>query len=296
VFSSAGSKKAPHQGAFLFPRLRRRRNPALLLLFSWLCSRYILVPLLFLSLLSAAGAANRTAEVRYVIDGDTVVLTDGQHVRLIGINAPELGKDGAPDQPVAEQARAGLNALVEGRRVTLVFEHERLDHYGRLLAHVVLPDGSDAERIMLREGLAWAVAVPPDVGNISVYLAAENEARAAHRGVWAETAYAPVPANQLTAKDAGFRFIEGTVLRSVRHRNVIYFDLAPQVALVVDSADWKKYYRGQPSDLVGRRVVARGWLTEYHSRLHMRVPHPAMLTWSSSTDAGSALHPDRSRP
>lgn len=280
--NSFGLKKASRWGAFLRSGLRKR---------------YILVPLLLLSLLSAAaGAANRTAEIRYVIDGDTVVLTDGQHVRLIGINAPELGKDGAPDQPVAAPARAGLAALVENRRVTLVFEGEHHDHYGRLLAHVLLPDGSDAEQIMLREGLAWAVAVPPDVGKISLYLAAEKEARAAQRGVWAEAAYAPVPASRLTARDTGFRFIEGTVLRSVRHRNVIYFDLAPQVALVIGTAEWKKYYSGQPADLVGRRVVARGWLTEYRGRLHMRVPHPAMLTWTDSTDGRSVRHPEIPRP
>ena len=215
-----------------------------------------------------------------MIDGDTVVLADGQHVRLLGINAPELGKDGAPDQPLAAQARAGLATLVEKRQVTLVFEHERYDHYGRLLAHVLLPDGSDAEQILLREGLAWAVAVPPDVKRLPVYLAAENKARAAGRGVWNEPAYAPTPVSRLTKNDTGFRFIQGTVLRSVRHRNVIYLDLTPHVALVVDNADWKKYYRGKPSDLVGHGVVARGWLTEYRGRLHMRVPHPAMLTWT----------------
>ncbi|MHB8536307.1 MAG: thermonuclease family protein [Sulfuricaulis sp.] len=253
-----------------FPRLRKR---------------YWLAPLLFLSLLAAVACdAQQTAEIRYVIDGDTVVLADGQHLRLIGINAPELGKDGAPDQPVAAQARARLAALVEKRRVTLAFGPERHDHYGRLLAYVLLPDGSDAEQIMLREGFAWAVAVPPDVKKISAYLAAENEARATGRGVWDVAAYAPTPVSRLTANDTGFRFIEGTVLRSVRRRNVIYFDLAPRVALVVDNADWKKYYRGQPSALVGRRVVARGWLTEHRGRLHLRVPHPAMLTWADSTD------------
>ena len=215
-----------------------------------------------------------------MIDGDTVVLADGQHVRLLGINAPELGKDGAPDQPLAAQARVGLAVLVEKRRVTLIFEREHHDHYGRLLAHLLLPDGSDVEQILLREGLAWAVAVPPDVKSLPVYLAAENEARAAGRGVWSESAYAPTPVNRLTKNDTGFRFIEGTILRSVRHRNVIYFDLGPHVALVVDSADWKKYYRGKPSDLIGHSVIARGWLTEYRGRLHMRVPHPAMLTWS----------------
>ena len=245
---------------------------------------------------ATAGAATLAAEVRYVIDGDTVVLANGQHLRLIGINAPELGQDGAPDQPLAAPARARLAALVEHRRVTLAFERERQDHYGRQLAHVLLADGSDVEQTLLREGLAWAVAIPPDVKKLPAYLAAENEARAAHRGVWGEPAYAPTPVNQLTAKDTGFRFIEGTVLRGVRHRNVIYFDLAPHAALVVARADWEKYYRGQPSDLVGRRVVARGWLTEHRGRLHMRVPHPAMLTWTGSTDGASAIHPDKPIP
>ena len=278
--NSTGLKKALRWGAFLLPRLHNQRIPVLFLL-PWLRKRYILVPLLFLPLLSAAfSATNQAAEIRYVIDGDTVVLADGQHVRLLGINAPELGKDGAPDQPLAAQARVGLAVLVEKRRVTLIFEREHHDHYGRLLAHLLLPDGSDVEQILLREGLAWAVAVPPDVKSLPVYLAAENEARAAGRGVWSEPAYAPTPVNRLTKNDTGFRFIEGTILRSVRHRNVIYFDLGPHVALVVDSADWKKYYRGKPSDLIGHSVIARGWLTEYRGRLHMRVPHPAMLTWS----------------
>ena len=37
--------------------------------------------------------------------------------------------------------------------------------------------------------------------------------------------------------------------------------------------------QGNPSALVGHRVVARGWLTESKGRLHLRVSHPAMLTW-----------------
>ena len=52
------------------------------------------------------------ATVRYAIDGDTVVLTDGRHVRLIGINAMELGHAGAADQPYATAARGALAKLL----------------------------------------------------------------------------------------------------------------------------------------------------------------------------------------
>jgi micrococcal nuclease len=249
---AAGLKKALFRGAFLFWAL----------------------------FTAAAGlAATQSAEVRYVLDGDTVILQNNQHVRLIGINAPELGKDGAPEQPLAIRARNRLAQLVQGQRVMLAFEHERQDHYGRLLAHIYLPDGRDVEEILLREGLAWAVAVPPNVDKLPALLTAENEARVTGRGVWGEPVYAPTPAERLTAQDTGFRFIEGTILRYQSHRKLIYFDLSPQVALVVTQEDWKKYHRGKPRDWVGRRVVARGWLTEFKGRLHLRVPLPAMLTW-----------------
>jgi endonuclease YncB( thermonuclease family) len=73
--------------------------------------------------------------VRYVIDSDTVVLADGRHVRLIGINAMELGHDGAPDQPYATEARDRLGALLakSGGQVRLVTGKEQYDVHGRTL-------------------------------------------------------------------------------------------------------------------------------------------------------------------
>ena len=245
-------------------------------------------------------AATEIAEVRHVIDGDTLVLANGKHVRLIGINAPEVGHScqprpatrGAvtssrfgkdctptPDQPLARDARAQLTNLVRRRQVvTLSFEHERQDRYGRLLAHVLLADGQSVEEILLRQGLAWVVAIPPNIEQLSRLQAAEQEARAGQTGIWNETAYKPIPAEQLTSTSTGFYLIEGTVQAWRLRHQVIYFDLAPGVTLVVPNADWKKYFAGKPGDLAGRRVVARGWLTEYKGGLRMRVPHPAMLT------------------
>ena len=232
----------------------------------------------FIFFLLVAPAWAETAAVRHVFDGDSFVLADGREIRLIGVNAPEFGKDGAPNQPLAKAARDRLAKLIAGRQVLLSFEQERQDHYGRWLAHAALPDGSGVEEILLREGLAWTIAIPPNVDQLNLLLKAENEARAARRGVWAEPVYRPKPVNDLTAKDTGFRFIEGTVQRRAQGRHVIYFDLSPRVALVVPREDWKKYFDDQ-SDWVGRRVIARGWLTESKGRLHLRVPHPAMLTW-----------------
>lgn len=74
--------------------------------------------------------------VRQVVDGDTLRLVDGRSVRLIGINAPEMGRKGRTSEPYAEAARRRLQALVKANddRVGLVPGVEGKDKYGRTLA------------------------------------------------------------------------------------------------------------------------------------------------------------------
>ncbi|MFZ1538713.1 MAG: nuclease, partial [Chromatiaceae bacterium] len=52
-----------------------------------------------------------TARVTQVIDGDTLELKDDTRVRLIGIDTPEIGRDGKPDDPGAHQASTALRAM-----------------------------------------------------------------------------------------------------------------------------------------------------------------------------------------
>lgn len=235
--------------------------------------------LLLFGALLAVPAASRgeAARVAQAIDGDTLVLADGRLVRLIGINAPELGKDGAPDEPLARAARSLAANLAVGQRVVLELDQEPADRYGRLLAHVFLPDGRSLQEILLRHGLAFVVAVPPNLARLAAYQAAEEEARRAGRGVWGHPAYAPIPAQQLRA--GGFRLVTGTVQRVGRSRYGYYLDLAPRFSLVVEHKDWERYFGGvDPERLRGKAVIARGWVTEYQDRLRLRLRHPAMLT------------------
>ena len=103
--------------------------------------------------------------VQRVVDGDTLRLSDGRNVRMIGLNTPELGKQGRSDEPFAVAARKRLEALVAASdgRVGLVPGKESKDHYGRTLAHVYGADGANLEAQMLAEGLGFQVAVAPNV-------------------------------------------------------------------------------------------------------------------------------------
>ena len=91
----------------------------------------------------------RTFLVTGVVDGDTLELGNGESVRLVGIDTPEVGECGY------DRATAALASLVSGQQVRLVRSDEDRDHYGRLLRYVDL-GGIDAGLRQIRNGLAIA--------------------------------------------------------------------------------------------------------------------------------------------
>ena len=122
--------------------------------------------------------------VAQVADGDTVILDAGQKVRLLGIDAPELEREGQPADFLAHKAKQVLTELAQGQRVRLEYDKLRYDRFGRILAYVVLPDGLNLSREMVRQGLARVYTVPPNKRFYEELLADQREAISARRGIW----------------------------------------------------------------------------------------------------------------
>jgi endonuclease YncB( thermonuclease family) len=217
-----------------------------------------------------------TVRVAHVLDGDSLRLTDGREVRLIGINTPEHGKDGKAEEPLARTARVLLKRLVEGKEIHLAYDHERQDRYRRTLVHASLTDGTSVQQAMLREGAAVVIAIPPNLARLDLYLRAETEARRMQRGVWADTFYQPRDAQRFDTRDTGFRFVSGRVQRLGRGRYSIYLDLGDRFTLVIPQQHWH-HFGGDPKRFIGKHVIARGWVTAQENRLRLRLSHPAML-------------------
>ena len=224
----------------------------------------------------AAYATNAAAAGARALDGDTLVLSDRRIVRLIGINSPEFGRDGRADEPLAREAKAHLQRLIDGHEVKLSYESERYDHYGRTLAHVVAGN-EDVQLAQLRAGLAFAVAVPPNTRAAARHFAAEAVARRQRRGVWAHAYFDSRPAIALTADAAGFRRVHGKVLAVTRERHGIALALAPNFTILVPHAASAEFAPPLAA-FAGKMVRARGWISARGERLRMRIGHPAMLT------------------
>jgi micrococcal nuclease len=122
--------------------------------------------------------------VKRVVDGDTFETASGDKVRMIGVDTPETVKPNHPVEPYGKEASAYTKQLLTGKQVLLRFDVEPRDKYGRLLAYVYLPDGTFVNEILVREGYARILTIPPNVRHADLFLQAEREAREQNRGLW----------------------------------------------------------------------------------------------------------------
>jgi len=230
-----------------------------------------------------ADRIDRRATVEYVYDGDTVRLDDGTRVRFVGVNTPEIGHDGARDEPFARAARTALQRWLSasGHRIALRLDRDRRDHYGRLLAHAYLPDGRSIDRLLLERGLALRITVPPNTWHFACYARAENEARAADRGVWTVERYRGVPAGSLGADAGGFHVVTGRIGRVGESRRAWWLELDGLTLRL--AKDDLSYFDGlDAQSLPGRRLRVRGWIYRVHDEARMNLRHPGAVEWLDS--------------
>lgn len=138
--------------------------------------------------ISTPPATSTVATVVAVVDGDTIdvqTTTGEERVRLIGIDTPEISRDGGADDCYAQEARTYLDQLVYGHDVELVSDPTQADtdRYGRLLRHVLI-DGQSAAQLAIEAGAGTEYTYDHPYNRRSDYLAAQDSAMDAGAGLW----------------------------------------------------------------------------------------------------------------
>ena len=220
----------------------------------------------------------RSEVVASVVDGDTLRLKAGQKVRLIGIDTPELGRDGHPDRPFAREAREALRHLVDlsGWRILLQPGIEPRDRYRRVLGHAYSTDGNNLTAALLRQGLGYQAVVAPNLNHLECYQAAELEARKAEAGLWRGKLE---DAANLDSERSGFHLLRGRVERVGRSRGAVWLNLTGAVAVKVPWGVWREMTPDEPERFDERRLEVRGWFYRYKGKLRVELSHPAALRW-----------------
>lgn len=130
------------------------------------------------------------APVLKVIDGDTIRVDRSGvavTVRILGMDTPETHDPSKPVQCYGPTAARRAQQLLAGRSVGLTADptQDRHDRYGRELDYVWLPDGTLYDWLMIRDGFAHEYTYHRAYEYRAVFLAAQEQARAAGRGFWA---------------------------------------------------------------------------------------------------------------
>lgn len=141
--------------------------------------------------LSPKNTSDKYYRVTKVVDGDTFWIDDGTErglkVRLIGVDAPETRRSARKEiGHYGEEAKKYVAQLLIDKDVRLEYDVSPKDRYGRTLAYVYLRDGTFLNALLIKEGYATVLTVPPNVQHADDFVKYQREARSNSKGLWAE--------------------------------------------------------------------------------------------------------------
>lgn len=217
-----------------------------------------------------------TGHIRAVIDGRTAALTDGRELRLLGIE-------------VTEQAKPALEQRVLGREVGLFKLGADGDRYGRIMAIITVPPETGIEhsvqKALLAEGNARVSANIGDRNCAAALLSAENAARKAGLGLWADPSYVMRQAGNpegILAVRGRFAVVEGKVVSVREAGGTIYVNFgrrwSEDFTVTVNKRDERKFAAEglDLKKLEGRTVRIRGVIEE-RGGPWIEAAHPAQI-------------------
>lgn len=229
----------------------------------------------FLSLFAvplAAGPSSQRVEAAEILTAKSFRLSNGEMVRLAGLQAPNVREtDGKmrPGEPMGQEAKQALQQLLNGQKLTLVTGDNPRDRHGRIVAKVLLPDGTSVQQVMLQQGMAMLYWFPDSRNWLAELLPYEAEARAAGRGIWAHPYWRVQPAQQLRYEKERYLVVEGTprAVKQVRGNWYLNFgeDWKTDFTAMIRKDDYRAYFAGQDlTPLQGRPLRLRGWVYRYN--------------------------------
>ncbi|HAN80953.1 MAG: hypothetical protein CMD54_00160 [Gammaproteobacteria bacterium] len=194
--------------------------------------------------------------VHRIIDGDTLIFDDGSRVRLAGLNSFEL-KDPSWKGRSAREAKRKVTEWLLKKKVRLTPWPAAADRYGRLLGNLWF-DNRYLGELLVAEGLALAVAVPPQSTLAGCLSFIEGDARKARKGFWS---LGQLPERIQALDKNGFRFGLGSVTEIIDSKSFI---LEGRLRVLLPKPD--------PNVKIGTRFEVRGWVSRSPKWLRKEVP------------------------
>ena len=213
--------------------------------------------------------------VSHVYDGDTVILEGGKHIRLLGINTPEIERRQRTEEPGGVAAKKWLQAQLQGNKVYLEFDQVKQDKYKRLLAHMFLPDGKHLNLALLENGLATISIIPPNGRYADELIQAQQRAEKLKLGIWSMPEYQPRPISQISNHHKGWQRFTGTPISIKKSRKYTRLIFNDKVDIRIANTNLHAF--PALTAYLGKSFEIRGWVARNRDYYTMLIQHPSAL-------------------
>ncbi|OUR72024.1 nuclease [Methylophaga sp. 41_12_T18] len=214
--------------------------------------------------------------VAKVYDGDTIILENGERVRLLGINTPEIESRLRQGEQGGQQAKLWLQKKLQQGQVYLEYDQQRRDKYKRLLAHCFLADDEHLNLTIVAQGLATVTIIPPNLRYSEELTSAQQHAELAQLGIWSQAKTKPRPVEQLSkANSKGWQRYLATAT-SIKHgRSYVRLMLSKNVDLRIAKTNLHLF--PELETYLNQALEVRGWASRSKQKFSILVHHPSAI-------------------
>ena len=245
-------------------------------------SRKFFVFFLFcIALWLPCAAQTDSGTVTVVYDGDTikVLLANGEEekIRLIGIDAPETNSEDKKNRLNAFYSKRFVFKSLYKKQVSIEYDWEKRDKYGRLLAYIWTEDGTLFNEYVIQRGFAAAYTrFPYKAEYRKRFLDAEQYAKARENGIWKKEPF-PLVSKQEAPAHMGMLVSCEFVCATIRDKGNL---------LLLESKEgdfgatvYKKYQHLFPemNSLIGKKVILSGLLEAYRGQPQIMLFFPSQI-------------------
>lgn len=215
-------------------------------------------------------------QVAKVYDGDTIVLKNGEKVRLLGINTPEIESRYRQSEAGGQAAKKWLQDKLEQGQVFLEYDQQKRDKYKRLLAHLFLPSGEHLNKSLLEKGLAVLSIIPPNLRHVDDLIKAERQAQMQDLGIWSMVGYQIYPVSELSKETTtGWHRFSATPTKITESRKYIRLILDKNVDLRIKKSNLELFPK--LDSYIGHPIEIRGWASRSKEHYSILVRHPSAI-------------------
>jgi len=228
-------------------------------------------------------------KVKKVYDGDTILLTNGNKIRLLGINTPEVeSRYKSASEAGGEAAKQWLKKLLLKKKVRIERDVEKHDKYSRVLAHVFTEDKQHINLELVKKGFASVNIHPPNIKYTDELVDAQNQAEQAQLGIWNLEEYVPKQFDEINRSNyKGWHRVKGLVNSISQTRKYVSLIFSEKFSIKIHKQALDLF--SNLDDYLDTPLEVRGWIKKRKKHYIMFIRHPSQLIKNDIPDSNTGL-------